>query len=175
MTALLAVQTRMYANRSWIRSQRRDIYDRFLTNAQALHIACEEQRDFSASEEALPKAFVEFFKAYSVIQTAAEQRIVDCARIYAWRLRELRLQLESSGIEGDEQFVCVSRWVRRARHDTIDAMRQDLGMSRTKSARPIDEFNPFAETPLADAWLTQHASIDEARLTLVGFPVGQTR
>jgi len=85
------------------------------------------------------QAHSDFFEVYGVLQTVAERSVVDAARIYAYRLMELkqrRLGQQNSG--------AVAQLVRRARHDAIDAMRAELGVEG--SARPLDDFNPFLGT-----------------------------
>ena len=76
--------------------------------------------------------------------------MVDAARVYAYRLLELKEELDSKGILGPDSFDRVARLVRFARHDTIDAMRGELGLSG--SARPPEVFNPFRGTDLEDQY-----------------------
>ena len=146
-TLRVAREARDAAERSWMRDSRREIYDRFLTNAQKLLIACEassslgESRGSDEAGEAVKLAHVNFFEVYGVIQTVAERPVVDAARVYAYRLLEL-----STNRLGDATLERVAQLVRLARHDTIDAMRRELGL--TGSARPPDRFNPFAGTEL---------------------------
>jgi hypothetical protein len=45
---------------------------------------------------------------------------------------------------GSHAAKLIANDVRDARHDTIDVMRADLGL--TNSARPPDDFNPFVGT-----------------------------
>ncbi|HZI74462.1 MAG TPA: hypothetical protein VFD73_10700, partial [Gemmatimonadales bacterium] len=52
----VAKQARDAAERAWVRDNRREIYDRFLTYAQTLLIACEEARESETNGE---KASVE--------------------------------------------------------------------------------------------------------------------
>ena len=154
----VARETRSAAERAWVRDNRREIYDRFLTSAQSLLIACEEwatRTDVSEARAPVQGAFAEFFNTYGVVQTVAERAVVDAARVYAYRLLELRDVLESKGIVGPERFSDVAQLVRYARHDTIDAMRGDLGLS--EDARPEADFNPFADTSLAEVWASRRS------------------
>jgi hypothetical protein len=143
----VARQARAAAERSWVRDNRRELYDRLLTSAQQLLIACEED-----DGEAVEVAYRSFFEAYGVVQTVAQRPVVDACRIYAYRLLELvelsrrRRGLESRSRLGPARFGQVAQLVRRARHGAIDAMRGDLGLDG--SARPPDSFNPFAGTEL---------------------------
>jgi gas vesicle protein len=89
---LVARQAREAAEKAWIRDSRREIYDRFLTNAQKLLIACEATKNGYGNEEAeeteaaLEAAHIDFFEVYVVVQTVAERPVVDAARVYAYRL-----------------------------------------------------------------------------------------
>jgi hypothetical protein len=64
ITLGVAWLTRVSAEHSWIRDSRRQIYDRFLTKAQQLHVACEacqkSNRD-KASVKAVQQAYSDFF------------------------------------------------------------------------------------------------------------------
>src|SRR5215469_15835957 len=69
-----AKETRKAAERAWVRDNRREIYDRFLTCAQTLLIACENARSspFADPEEAAEQAGVtpadiSFWEAYGVM------------------------------------------------------------------------------------------------------------
>lgn len=149
VSLVVAGQARDAAERSWIRDNRRETYDRLLTDAQRLLIACEvcmAERS-EATEQEVHTAYVDFFDAYGVIQTVAEVAVVDAVRVYAYRLGELRAALDADGVLPPERFARVAQLVRRARHDVIDAMRADLGL--TDSARPPEAFNPFTGTDLA--------------------------
>lgn len=141
----VASQAREAAERSWMRDSRREIYDRFLTNAQKLLIACEGsaslRESVGSAEDELRQAYLNFFEVYGVVQTVAERPVVDAARVYAYRLLELaRGGLEPAHVER------VAQLVRYARHETIDAMRAELGL--TGSASPPKGFNAFAGTDL---------------------------
>jgi hypothetical protein len=137
----VARQAREAAERSWMRDSRRVIYDRFLTHAQKLLIACEG----AAAKDELRQAYLNFFEVYGVVQTVAELPVVAAARVYAYRL----LELTRGGLE-PARFARVAQLVRFARHDTIDAMRAELGL--TGSAGPPKGFNAFAGTDLEDAF-----------------------
>lgn len=158
------------ADNTWSLTNRRDAYIRFLTAAQTLHIACEEERHFGAEVGRVPRAFVECFTTYGVIQTAAANpELVEATRVYAWRLRELRLELAGKGIGGDHAFRRISVLVRSARHNAIDAMRTDLGLQG--SSRPAGSYNPFSgEPPLASRWEDHQKLSESADTTLVGLP-----
>jgi hypothetical protein len=141
------------AEEAWIRDSRRQIYDRFLSNAQTLLVACEDERDqHEPGDENLWAAHREMWKAYSVIQTVASRPLVEATRVYAYRLWELEADLIwEGGVLGRDQAGEVAKLVRLARHDTIDAMRKELGFD--DSARPgEDPFNPFVGTSLEDAY-----------------------
>jgi len=146
VSLVVSRQARDAAERAWIRDSRRDIYDRFLTCGQRLLIACEDQDRTSRGKrsEAVEAAHVDFFEVYGVVQTVAERPVVDVARTYGYRLLALKEMLEGKGSVGLDQFDNVARLVRDARHDTIDAMRTELGL--TGSARPPAQFDPFRGT-----------------------------
>jgi hypothetical protein len=138
VTLMVARQAREAAATGWIRDTRREVYDRFLTTGQELLIAHE-------ARNAVEEAHSAFFEVYGVLQTVAERPVVDAARVYAYRLMELkqrRLGAQNSG--------AVAQLVRRARHDTIDAMRAELGVAG--SARPSDDFNPFEGTTFEERY-----------------------
>lgn len=145
----VARQAREAAERSWMRDSRREIYDRFLSHAQKLLIACEASASLresgGAGEDELRQAYLNFFEVYGVVQTVAELPVVAAARVYAYRL----LELARGGLE-PARFERVAQLVRFARHDTIDAMRADLGL--TGSAGPPKGFNAFAGTDLERAF-----------------------
>lgn len=148
VSLMVARQAREAAERSWMRDSRREIYDRFLTNAQKLLIAWEGAPQTDEEREAADEAHVDFFEVYGVVQTVAERPVVDAARVYAYRLLAL-----SHHERLDRQRV--AQLVRLARHDTIDAMRAELGL--IGSARPPDDFNPFRGTDLEDRYLARPA------------------
>jgi hypothetical protein len=91
--------------------------------------------------------------------------VVDASRVYAYRLLELAgtgrrgrglKDAPSSTSELDPaKFERVAQLVRFARHDTIDAMRTELGLSG--SAQPPKDFNPFRGTDLEDQYKARPA------------------
>jgi hypothetical protein len=147
---LVARQARKAAERAWVRDNRREIYDRFLTSAQRLLIALEQAHPDEHTDD-VETAYVGFFEAYGVVQTVAERPVVEAARAYAYRLKELREELDSENPSGDEYFVRVARCVRLSRHDTIDAMRAELGL--LGDARPPERYNPFVGTGLEEKYV----------------------
>ena len=140
VSLLVARQARKAAERAWMRDSRRQIYDRFLTAAQRLLIALE------ARDETLEPAYTSFFEAYGTIQTVAELQVVEAARVYAYRLAELKQLVDGRSVLRPEHADQVAQLVRLARHGTVDAMRADLGLSG--SARPQGAYNPFEGTEL---------------------------
>src|SRR4051794_38822554 len=92
---LVARHAREAAERSWMRDNRREIYDRFLTAAQRLLIVCESlsgravlKGSSLAADDAqtLEAAYAGFFESYVVVQTVANAELVDSSRTYAYRL-----------------------------------------------------------------------------------------
>ncbi len=144
----VAKQTLEAAERSWIRDNRREIYDRFLTCAQGLLIACEAARGSEAegTDASVKAADTKFFAAYVVVQTVAGSALVDVARDYGYRLWELEASLNSTSVMGAENFNRVAELIREARHNTIDAMRAELGLAG--NVRPAPDYNPFTGTDL---------------------------
>jgi hypothetical protein len=148
----VARQAREAAERAWIRDNRRELYDRFLTCAETLLFECNAARE-SATEiagTAVKTAHTKFFEAYGVVQTVAEKALVDAVRDYAYRLMELEDILDSTSFIGSENYEAVAELVRGARHTTIDAMRTELGLAG--SADPIKNYNPFAGTDFEEQW-----------------------
>lgn len=154
VSLVIARQTRDAAERAWIRDNRRELYDRFLSHGQTLLIACEYASDRRRSTEAVEAAYNDLFGAYGVVQTVAKRPVVDAARVYAYRLQELVEVLDSRSVLGRESFDQVAHLIRLARHDTIDAMREDLELEG--SARPPRRFNPFAGTEFERRWAKAH-------------------
>ena len=148
----VARKTREAAERAWIRDNRREIYDRFLSRAQRLLIACEAAHGAATErpEVGIDVAHAEFFEAYGVIQTVADKDLVDAARTYAYMLWDLKASLDHQSVIGPENFSTVAQLIRLARHDTIDAMRAELGL--TGSARPGENYNPFVGTVLEQTY-----------------------
>ena len=64
------------------------------------------------------------------MQTVAERPVVDAARVYAYRL----LEMARGGLDPAD-FERVAQLVRSARHDKIDAMRAELGLTGSASRR----------------------------------------
>ena len=96
----LAREAQHAAESAWIRENRREIYDRVLTSAQKLLIACEHRHDRDHRDQAgedVQEAFVDFFNAYGVVQTVAARPVVAAVRVYASRLLELKEMLDSAG------------------------------------------------------------------------------
>lgn len=145
VSVLVARQARKAAERAWVRDNRREIYDRFLTSAQRLLIALERAHRHEPTDD-VAAADASFFQAYGVVQTVAERPVVDAARTYAYRLLELGEELATKNPSGPAYFDDVAQHVRLARHDTIDAMRTELGLAG--SARPPTPYNPFEGTVL---------------------------
>ena len=54
--------------------------------------------------------------------------------------------LQSKSTLGSQNFRRAAMMIRSARHDTIEAMRNELGLD--DSARPPSDYNPFAGTDL---------------------------
>lgn len=142
-------QAQAAAQTAWIRDTRADVYNRFLASAQSLLIAC-ESAEIDGPNEAVESAHNDFFGLYGVIQTVAERPVVDAARVYAYRLQELTESRQSRGRLGPKAFESIAKLVRFARHDTIDAMRLELGLE--EPARPPESFNPFAGTEHEQQW-----------------------
>ena len=146
----VARETREAAEGAWVRDSRRQIYDRFLTAGQQYLIACQSRTD-----DAIKAAGVEFYAAYGVVQTVADTSVVEAARIYTRRLEELeRIALRQDTKWGPVANVLVANHVRDARHDVIDAMRNDLGL--TGSVAPPKDFNPWHGTEFSARYATEH-------------------
>ncbi len=159
VSLLIARQTRDAAERAWIRDNRRELYDRFLSHGQQLLIACEYASDRRRTTEGVETAYNDLFGAYGVVQTVAKRPVVDAARLYAYRLQELVEVLDSRSALGRESFDEVAQLIRLARHDTIDAMREELELEG--SARPPRRYNPFAGTRFERPWAKAHG-LDDA-------------
>ena len=148
----VAWQARKAAESAWMRDNRRAIYDRFLTCAQMLLLACEAYKEARQKEEAkanVESAFTSFWEVYGVVQTVADNRLFEIARIYGYRLWELATSLGSTSVMGEQYFGAVDQLVRNARHATIAAMREEL---RVGSVDLVSDINPFAGTPLEAVW-----------------------
>ena len=145
-----AKETREAAERAWVRDNRREIYDRFLTCAQTLLIACENARKSGTegAEASVESADIKFWEAYGVLLTVADSALADAARVYAYRLWELRESLRSKSVMGPDNFDRVTPLIRDGRHETIDAMRAELGLEKT--IWPERDYNPFDGTDLQE-------------------------
>jgi hypothetical protein len=130
-SALLAWQTRKAGEQAWVRDNRREIYDRFLTYGQALLIALTEPRD-DPDADALYDEYVAFMGAYAVVQAVADRKVVDAARDYGYRLGRLKRRVAA----GSADARSVAAQVRLDRQTAIDAMRGELGL--TGSAKPLE-------------------------------------
>jgi hypothetical protein len=156
ISLLVAWQARKAAEGAWVRDNRRVIYDRFLTYAQKLLIACETRKDAHRNQEAVEasveSAYTKFFEVYGVVQTVAGIGLVNAARVYAYRLSTLKENLVPglfTNVMEPENFgpiTLVGQLIRDARHDTIDAMRAELRLGGSISLEK--DYNPFAGTDL---------------------------
>jgi hypothetical protein len=145
---VVARQARQAAEQAWVRDNRREIYDRFLTWGQRLLIALEHAEPASRDAGA-DTAYTGFFEAYGVVQTVAEARLVASSRDYAYRLQELRFEVDAGKPSGARYFAEVASSIRDARHDTIDDMRRELEL--TVVDWPPKGFSGFERTGLAEA------------------------
>jgi hypothetical protein len=106
VSLLVARQARQAAEITWIRDNRREIYDRLLTFSERRLIACEAckeaPRDDVTARASVETAFTNFWEVYGVVQTVADTRLVEAARIYAYRLWELAASLGSTSVMGPE-------------------------------------------------------------------------
>jgi hypothetical protein len=156
------VRDNQAAERAWVRDNRRAIYDRFLTSGQRLLIACEarwhSRHDKQSDSAPIPEkvesgvesAHADFFEAYSVVQTVANTTLVNAARVYGYRFLALQAIMDSKGFLESNDFGPVAQFVRDARHDTIDAMRAELGLDKT--IWPGKYYNPFDNTKLQEKY-----------------------
>jgi hypothetical protein len=162
-------KTRDAAALAWLKDTRRHIYGQSLERAQAYLIACEALKDSPGDAKLRDKVEAvhsQFFETYGVIQVIAERQLVKAARDYAYRLEELKKELDGKGVfdpdasfkdrtaavsKADAFFWEVARCVRRARHTAIDKMRDE--MSLDASDWPDDAtYNPFLGTDLEEAY-----------------------
>lgn len=154
VSLLVARQAREAAEITWIRDNRRETYDRFLTYAERLLIACEAckedaHRYAGGAKVSVETAFTNFWEVYGVVQTVADTRLVEAARTYAYRLWELAASLGSTSVMGPENFRQVAELIREARYNMIIEMRAELGLG---SFRRGGGANPFAGTDLAEKY-----------------------
>src|SRR3954452_1599304 len=118
---LVAGRTQRASERAWMRDNRREIYDRFLTNAQRLLVALADPPPQPKPNE-LHDAYVDFVSAYVIVQALAERDVVDAARTYGQRLiDDLKPLVDAGGRPGDPAIVALGRQVRLDRQATIDA------------------------------------------------------
>lgn len=157
VSLVLAGQARSEARSGWIRHNRREIYDRFLTDAQKLLVACEDYKESQPedAESAIKRADSELVEGYAVMQIVADRRVVDAARVQVYRLgwlKDLTLKHLKSADEPQDysRMVALSR---ESRHDTIDAMREELGLSGSVSL--TKRFDPFAGTDLKNKYAVE--------------------
>src|SRR5947207_4300396 len=93
--AIVAARSaRQAAERAWMRDSRRQIYDRFLTDAQKLLVPCEKYENVHGNAEAggavvaeestgaVQGAYLNLVEVYGVIQTVAEVPVVEASRAY---------------------------------------------------------------------------------------------
>jgi hypothetical protein len=154
---VVARQAREAAEQSWIRDTRREVFDRFISRAQDLQASCQIYRAGGrdeASRDAVERAFNDFFHAYAVVQTIAESGVVEAARIHGYRLHELRDEaLEKPGVLDPPNFARVDELVREARHETVNAMREELRLSAIEHVG--GDFNAFVDTDLGDSFVSR--------------------
>jgi hypothetical protein len=162
-------RTREAASLAWLKDTRRQVYGQSLERAQAYLIACEALKESPSDAKLRDKVETvhsQFFETYGVIQVIAEPQLVKAVRDYAYRLEELKNELDGKGVfdpdasfkdggsaasRSDAFFWEVARCVRRARHATIDKMRGE--MSLDAGDWPDDAtYNPFLGTSLERAY-----------------------
>jgi hypothetical protein len=154
-------RTRETADLAWLKDTRRLIYGQSLERAQAYLIACEALKDTPSDptlRDKVEAAHSQFFETYGVIQVVAGTELVQTARAYAYRLEELKNELDGKGVfdpdasirdravratsKADAFFWMVARSVRLARHYTIDEMRKEMSLS--PGDWPDDQnYNPY--------------------------------
>lgn len=147
-------QAREAAEGAWIRDNRREIYDRFLTYAERLLHAClaytETHRDKETARASVESVFTNFWEAYGVVQTVASTCLVEAVRVYAYRLWELAASLGTASVMGPQDLSLVIKLIRESRHDMINQMRAELGLD--SGVHPAAEINPFAGTVLEEKY-----------------------
>jgi hypothetical protein len=98
----------------------------------------------------LEAANTDFFAAYVMVQAVADADVVTAARVYGYRLWELKASLDGASVMDPANFDRVTQLIREARHDLIAAIRTELGLLGIEF--PTDGYNPFAGTDLAQAY-----------------------
>jgi hypothetical protein len=150
VSLVIAKQARDEARAEWIRNNRRDIYDRFLTSAQELLIACVHYRELppKEAESAIKEADLKLFSAHVVVQTVADRGVAGAARIHAYRLMRLeQLTLDALGSNiAPRNHSKIAPLSRESRHATIEAIREELGL--TDGIDLASGFDPFSGTEL---------------------------
>ena len=91
-----------------------------------------------------------------MVQTVANTTLVDAARVYGYRLLALQAIMDSKGFLEPNDFDPVAQFVKDARHDTIDAMRTELGLKETNW--PPRDYNPFDGTDLEQKYARGRSS-----------------
>jgi hypothetical protein len=153
VSLVVARQARDAAEASWMRDTRRQVYADFLAKGQALHSLVVDAGvggRKTDTDVAIAAAYSDVMEAYAVVQTVADQPVVDASRVYAYRLQELEAIGRSSVSLGYTNYDQVSTLVRKARHKVVDTMRTSLQLAG--SAEPADGFNPFDDTTLKGAY-----------------------
>jgi hypothetical protein len=154
VSLLVARQARAAAEGAWIRDNRREIYDRLLTNGEKLLHACGAHKyaygDRETGQADVESGLTDFFEVYGVVQTVAGARLVEAVRVYAYRPWELAASLGPTSVMGPENFSIVFELIGDARRNMIDAMRDELGLEG--GIRPTANYNPFAGTDLEEKY-----------------------
>jgi hypothetical protein len=103
--------------------------------------------------KAVETAFTNFWEVYGVVQTVADTRLVEAARIYACRLWELAASLGSTSVMGSDNFRrCDS--LRDLAVDQVEIMLPGRSVRRLLPRGP-DRRAVTAERPreaLPEAW-----------------------
>jgi hypothetical protein len=130
-SVMVARQTQKNADKAWMRDNRRELYDRFLTHAQVLLIALVEPRHDPRADE-VHDAHVEFMSVYAAIQAVAEREVIEATRTYGYELLKLKRLVAA----GSPKANSVASQVRHYRHEAIDTMRAELGLTGT--VKPLE-------------------------------------
>jgi hypothetical protein len=87
------------------------------------------------------------------VQTVGRLDVVESSRTHGYRLDELRDEaVGEEGVLKPPDFDRVSELVRFARHATVDAMRDELGLGK-QSVAPPTNFNAFSDTDLVNRFV----------------------